>query len=114
MYAVILSLVIASSFAWPRAENRQEIVHSVFVEAKRIPLLKDPGIDERQEIFRREISQRRDLNLVTNPNLAVCERRFVRASICSAMRLFACFVLSRISSPFQTNLYRYRFEFFCL
>ena len=65
-------------------------------------------MDERQEIFRREIGKRRDLNLVANPNLTFREAALCAASICSAIRLFVCFVLSRISSPFQTNLYHHR------
>ena len=36
------------------------------------------------------------------------------ASICSATRLFGCFVLSRICLPFQVNLYHQFSEPFCL
>jgi hypothetical protein len=56
----------------------EEVFDSVSVKTQRVPFFDETGIDERQEIVRREIGKCRNLNLVANPNLTLRERRFVR------------------------------------
>jgi hypothetical protein len=48
------------------------------------------------------------------PTPAFASETLWAASICSATRLFGCFVLFRIWRPRQVNLYHQFFEPFCL